>query len=303
MLYPTGETHKTIEGILTTSELLSGIITTKFRYFSAELEKMLERLKSESSYPTRRARSKFELLVFPDEGTEEYAFYEKVISAVQNWFTLFGWSKGPNPISIPHSLRRDVCKIQMAPSDEKLRQNLGKDIKTIYDLLLHLSGQLLPGISSSQSLPCDPIERVILVLHRVSAVEGDTESSAENSEHVPRISADPLSSNIYSSSERILLIWMNRNFEKTRTIVWKDSKKGDIPPTRWIVNFDKDLLDGLVLAAQVAKYCPYLISTHFVNMYTNPQTSEQCLHNCLILVNAFHAISLDIHVLVSGSKL
>lgn len=67
---------------------------------------MLERLKSESSYPTRRARSKFELLVFPDEGTEEYAFYEKVISAVQNWFTLFGWSKGPNPISIPHSLRR-----------------------------------------------------------------------------------------------------------------------------------------------------------------------------------------------------
>ncbi|XP_060129517.1 cilia- and flagella-associated protein 47 isoform X2 [Zootoca vivipara] len=347
----------------------------------AELEKMLEMLKSESTYPTRRARSKFESLVFPDEGTVEYAFHEKVISAVQNWFTLFGWSKGPNPISVPHSLRRDVCKIQMASSDEKLRQNLGKDIRTIYDLLLHLSGQSLPGISSSQSLPCDPIQRVvqlhwqhstmitflrgqgaclphilpqflldfedykkwaclqlmvkvgsfdsndsyvyvlddclfeamskrawtdvllqiykILVLHRVSIVEDDTESNSENFEHVPRISADPLSSNIYSSSERILLIWMNRNFEKTRTIVWKDSKKGDIPPTRWIVNFDKDLLDGLVLAAQVARYCPYLISTHFVNMYTNPQTSEECLHNCLILVNAFHAISLDIHVLAT----
>ncbi|XP_028583251.2 cilia- and flagella-associated protein 47 isoform X2 [Podarcis muralis] len=384
IIYSTGETLQHpcyIPG--SCSQISSGTFEriTNSEDSLAELEKMLERLKSESSYPTRRARSKFELLVFPDEGTEEYAFYEKVISAVQNWFTLFGWSKGPNPISIPHSLRRDVCKIQMAPSDEKLRQNLGKDIKTIYDLLLHLSGQLLPGISSSQSLPCDPIERVvqlhwqhstmitflrgqgaslphilpqflldfedykkwaclqlmvkvesfdpndsyvyvlddclfeamskrawtdvllqiykILVLHRVSAVEGDTESSAENSEHVPRISADPLSSNIYSSSERILLIWMNRNFEKTRTIVWKDSKKGDIPPTRWIVNFDKDLLDGLVLAAQVAKYCPYLISTHFVNMYTNPQTSEQCLHNCLILVNAFHAISLDIHVLAT----
>lgn len=36
-------------------------------------------------------------------------------------------------------------------------------------------------------------------------------------------------------------------------------RTGDIPPTRWIVNFDRDLLDGLVLAAQVANYCPYLV--------------------------------------------
>lgn len=32
---------------------------------------------------------------------------------------------------------------------------------------------------------------------------------------------------------------------------------------RWIVNFDQDLLDGLVLAAQMASYCPYLVRRFF----------------------------------------
>lgn len=43
---------------------------------------------------------------------------------------------------------------------------------------------------------------------------------------------------------------------------------GDVPPTRWIMNFDKDLLDGLVLAAQMAAYCPYLVSTSLLLMST-----------------------------------
>uniref|UniRef100_A0A8D0ED57 Calponin-homology (CH) domain-containing protein n=1 Tax=Salvator merianae TaxID=96440 RepID=A0A8D0ED57_SALMN len=331
-----------------------------YHCFHAELEKVFEDekvRKSESFSLSGHVKSILEQSVFPAEGTEEYAFFQKVITAVQNWFTLFGWSKGPNPISIPRSLRRDVCKIQMTSSDEKLKQNFGKDIKTIYDMLLHLSGQLLPGISSSQSLPFDPIQRVvqlhwqhatminflnfakdrraercgqdedkiyvldnnlfeamskrawtdvllqiykILVLQRVSVLEDNKQCGSENAENVPQISAAPLSSNIYSSSERILLIWMNRQFERARKIVWKDCTKGGIPFARWIVNFDRDLLDGLVLAAQVANYCPYLISTHFVNMYTDPQSPEQYLHNCLILVNAFHAISFDIDILVSG---
>ncbi|XP_013925799.1 PREDICTED: calponin homology domain-containing protein 2-like, partial [Thamnophis sirtalis] len=301
--------------------------------------------------------------------------------AAQNWFTLFGWSKGPNPISIPYSLRRDICKIQMTSSEEKLKLNLGKDTKTIYDMLIHLSGQLLPGISSSQVLPFDPIQRVvqlhwqhstmitflksqgaslshimpqflldfedyviwshlqlmlkiqksdedesyiyvlddstfeavskrawtdvliqiykILILQRISVLEDTSHTNAEDAEHLPKISTNLLSSNIYSSSEIILLIWMNRHFEKTRKIVWKNCKKGDIPPKRWILNFDRDLHDGLVLAAQVASYCPYLISTHFVNMYTHPTSSEQYLHNALILVNAFHAINLDIDIVAA----
>ncbi|NXT31211.1 CFA47 protein, partial [Pelecanoides urinatrix] len=89
-------------------------------------------------------------------------FFQKTLTAVKNWFTLFGWSKGQNPISVPYSLRRDVCKVQMTSSQEKVfKQNLGKDTKTIYDMLCHLSGQLLPGITSSQSLPLDPVERML----------------------------------------------------------------------------------------------------------------------------------------------
>ncbi|NXN35716.1 CFA47 protein, partial [Rhinoptilus africanus] len=92
-------------------------------------------------------------------------FFQKTLTAVKNWFTLFGWSKGQNPISIPYSLRRDVCKVQMTSSQETgFKQNLGKDTKTVYDMVFHLSGQLLPGITSSKPLPLDPVER-ILQLH------------------------------------------------------------------------------------------------------------------------------------------
>lgn len=48
---------------------------------------------------------KCEVSFFPDEDKEEYIFYEKTLDAVKSWFTLFGWPKGQNPISIPHSLR------------------------------------------------------------------------------------------------------------------------------------------------------------------------------------------------------
>ncbi|NXE15838.1 CFA47 protein, partial [Lophotis ruficrista] len=89
-------------------------------------------------------------------------FFQKTLTAVKNWFTLFGWSKGQNPISIPYSLRRDVCKVQMTSSQEKgFNQNLHKDTMTVYDMVFHLSGQLLPGITLRQSLPLDPVERML----------------------------------------------------------------------------------------------------------------------------------------------
>ncbi|XP_068773049.1 cilia- and flagella-associated protein 47 isoform X2 [Struthio camelus] len=335
-------------------------------------------------------RNKFELSLFPDEDKEEYIFFQKVLTAVQNWFSLFGWSKGPNPISIPYSLRRDVCKVQMTSSPEKVfKQNLGKDTKTIYDMLLHLSGQLLPGITSSQSLSFDPTERVlqlywqhsalltflksqgaclpyvmpefllepddykkwitvqtllkaemaelkkddvktsdvfsdmhlfmleenvfetmskrawtdvllqvykVLVLPRISSHNISDLFDSEGMQSMPRIKSEPLSSNIYSPHERIILTWLNKHYEKNRKIVWKDCQKGEVPPMRWVVNFDRDLLDGLVLAAQLAAYCPYLIATHFVRMYTTPRTPEQYLHNCLILVDAMRAVGLAIDI-------
>ncbi|KAF1525007.1 Cilia- and flagella-associated protein 47, partial [Eudyptula minor] len=311
-------------------------------------------------------------------------FFQKTLTAVKNWFTLFGWSKGQNPISVPYSLRRDVCKVQVTSSQEKaFKQNLGKDTKTVYDMLFHLSGQLLPGITSSQSLPLDPVERMlqlhwqhstllaflqnqgaylshvmpefllepddykkwikvqselkvdvknsdifsnkhlfiledsifetmskrawtdvllqvykVFVLPRVSSCNITDLFSLESVQNMPRIKPEPLSSNIYSPYERTILTWLNKHYEKNRKTVWKDCQKGEVPQMRWIVNFDRDLLDGLVLAAQLAAYCPYLVATHFVRMYTNPRTPEQFLHNCLILVNAMHAVSLAIDIKV-----
>ncbi|NXB74732.1 CFA47 protein, partial [Donacobius atricapilla] len=311
-------------------------------------------------------------------------FFQKTLSAVKSWFTLFGWSKGQNPVSIPHSLRRDVRIVQLTIAQEKnFKQKVDKD-KGFYEMILHLNGQPIPGIAASQSLSPDPVERMfqlhrqhsellsflkgqgaylshvmpefllapedyeiwtevntglrrgsmrssgklsarpifilehrtfetmskrawtdvllqvykVFVLPRISSRGVPDPSSLEGLQNMPGIKSEPLCSNVYSRYERAVLIWLNKQYEKNRKIVWKDSQRGGIPPTRWIVNFDRDLLDGLVLAAQVAAYCPYLIPTHFIRMYTNPRTQEQFLHNCLILVKALHSISLDIDIKV-----
>ncbi|NXQ30849.1 CFA47 protein, partial [Alaudala cheleensis] len=311
-------------------------------------------------------------------------FFQKTLNAVKSWFTLFGWAKGQNPISIPHSLRRDVCIVQLTVAQEKsFKRKIDKD-KGFYEMLLHLNGQFIPGIAASQSLPTNPVERMfqlhwqhsellsflkgqgaflshvmpefllapedykiwtevntglrrgsmtssgklsarpifvlehrafetmskrawtdvllqiykVFVLPRISSHVASDSSSSESLQSMPGIKPEPLCSNIYSRYERTLLVWLNKHYEKNRKIVWKDSQRGGIPPMRWIVNFDHDLLDGLVLAAQMAGYCPYLISTHFIKMYTNPRTHEQFLHNSLILVKAMHAVNLDVDIKV-----
>ncbi|XP_028902353.1 cilia- and flagella-associated protein 47 isoform X2 [Ornithorhynchus anatinus] len=367
-------------------ESVAGAESTTCKYVQMS-DRVVEsrRLSKEDGRGPRTDRTeKQRQLSFPHEDTEEYIYFQKVVSAVQTWFSLFGWPKGPNPISIPQSLRSDVYKLQFASSDKKghKQDNFAKYNKTIYDMLLYLSGQLLPGISANQSIPYDDTERVrqlhcqhrtlltflkvqgaflpyvlpeflfepedykkwvglrgdgtteseksahipeqkyyfvvddgefetlskrvwtdvllqtykVLILCRVSPANCSNRPSADDVTSVPRINPDTLSSNIYSPPEKFLLTWMNTQYENTRKIIWKDCQKGDVPPMRWIINFDKDLLDGLVLAAQMAAYCPFLIPTHFVKMYTNPSSPEQCLHNCLIVVQAFHAISLTMDV-------
>ncbi|KFP32536.1 Calponin homology domain-containing protein 2, partial [Colius striatus] len=138
----------------------------------------------------------------------------------------------------------------------------------------------------------------VFVLQRVSSRSVTDLFGLESIQNMPRIKSDPLSSNIYSPYERTILTWLNKHYEENRKTVWKDSQKGEVPPMRWVVNFDQDLQDGLVLAAQLAAYCPYLIATHFIRMYTYPKTPEQFLHNCLILVSAMRAVSLVIDIKV-----
>ncbi|KAH0624769.1 hypothetical protein JD844_032548 [Phrynosoma platyrhinos] len=58
---------------------------------------------------------------------------------------------------------------------------------------------------------------------------------------------------------------------------------GGIPSTRWIVNFDRDLLDGLVLAAQLASYCPYLVRMFF-NILMEAFATDICDPNPILML-------------------
>ncbi|XP_054329037.1 cilia- and flagella-associated protein 47 [Pongo pygmaeus] len=331
-------------------------------------------------------KEKYEQFLSLEEGTKAHYFFEKVVNAAQTWFSLFGWPEGPHSFSIPETIRRDVCKMQFysstSPPQKFSRQNdFSKYNKTIYDVLLHLSGKMPPGINSSQSLPVDNHEKRVIQLHlqhsslldflnaqggcishvlpefllepedykRWIEIMSSTNTMPVSSctpkkkcsiviemskfeawskrawtdvflqiykvlvlsrvvpycsnnmppicvQNTPKVNPCFASSNIYSDSERILLSWMNINYENTRHVIWKNCHKDVIPSERWIVNFDKDLSDGLVFATQLGAYCPFLIESHFINMYTRPKSPEEYLHNCLIIVNTLYEIDFDMEI-------
>ncbi|XP_030664758.1 cilia- and flagella-associated protein 47-like, partial [Nomascus leucogenys] len=115
-------------------------------------------------------KEKYEQFLSLEEGTKAHYFFEKVVNAAQTWFSLFGWPEGPHSFSIPETIRRDVYKMQFysstSPPPKFSRQNdFSKYNKTIYDVLLHLSGKMPPGINSSQSLPVDNHEKRVIQLH------------------------------------------------------------------------------------------------------------------------------------------
>uniref|UniRef100_A0A4W3IXA4 Calponin-homology (CH) domain-containing protein n=1 Tax=Callorhinchus milii TaxID=7868 RepID=A0A4W3IXA4_CALMI len=209
------------------------------------------------------------VLTFPDDN-EEVPFCERVLTAVQNWFSLFGWSKGMHSISIPYSLRRSE-KAEILDLDKDLFESASKRAWT----------------------------DVLLQIYKVKCDISKTFSYAKYMDSIPKINPDSLASNIYSAPERCLLTWLNIHYENMRHHVWKDCQKGGIPAMRWVINFDANLLDSLVLAAVLAHYCPSMISTHFVNMYTFPSSPEQYLHNSLVFLNAFHTIGLNFDIQVT----
>uniref|UniRef100_A0A8C6UE94 Calponin-homology (CH) domain-containing protein n=1 Tax=Neogobius melanostomus TaxID=47308 RepID=A0A8C6UE94_9GOBI len=133
------------------------------------------------------------------------------------------------------------------------------------------------------------------ILCRVLGNDSPCNASQTNADKVIPTCLQPLTSNIYSPSELQLLSWLNMHYESMRNTVWTSD---EAPPARWIVNFDLDLADGLVLAALLAAYCPYLICSHFQSMYTKPRCLEEILHNNIIVVQALSilAVNMDIYV-------
>ncbi|XP_035984268.1 cilia- and flagella-associated protein 47 isoform X2 [Fundulus heteroclitus] len=133
----------------------------------------------------------------------------------------------------------------------------------------------------------------VLVLSRVPEKGVTTPVTPADTDQVLLDDSQPLASNVYSQRESHLLSWLNTNYQKARRTVWD---RDGVPSSRWIVNFDLDLTDGLVLAAVMAAHCPYLIRSHFQRMYTSPSSLEQILHNNVIVVQALTLLGLNINI-------
>ncbi|XP_045909360.1 cilia- and flagella-associated protein 47-like isoform X3 [Micropterus dolomieu] len=305
---------------------------------------------------------------FPAANSEEGQYYQNVLVAVKRWFSLFGWPNGPHPISVPHTLRRVVSKIQTSHSSGRTyRVSQNKDSRSVVDMLHYLTGKQIPGIPHCQTFSNDIDQRtnqllqqheailaflrvqgaclchirpeylldkqefkhwcslqaneeaygldyssvdyeslskrswtdVLLQIYKVLVLCRVAESglnSSLNHKNVDGIlpGLQPLASNIYSVRELQLLSWLNMHYQSSRKTAWGT---GGVPPARWIVNFDLDLTDGLVLAALLAAYCPFLICSHFGRMYTNTtSTLEQILHNNIIVAQALTTLCLNLDV-------
>ncbi|KAK5847639.1 hypothetical protein PBY51_016749 [Eleginops maclovinus] len=304
---------------------------------------------------------------FPAADSEEGLYHQNVLLAVERWFSLFGWPSGPNPISVPHSLRRVVSKMQRNPSSGRTyRVSQNKDSRSVVGMLHHLTGKQIPGIPRCQMFSSDIDQcthqllqqheamltflRVqgaclchirpeflldvqefkhwcslqsneeghgldyssvdyeslskrswtdvllqiykVLVLCRVSERGTNVYLNPEDIDGILPVSSQPLASNIYSLYELELLSWLNMHYKSMRKTVWGTV---GVPSARWIVNFELDLKDGLVLAALLAAYCPFLISS-LRRMYTTTNSLEQTLHNNIIVAQALTALSLNLDV-------
>lgn len=133
----------------------------------------------------------------------------------------------------------------------------------------------------------------VLILSRITPHQFKKLQFPNKNIPLPEVNPDPLTSNVYSVGERILLAWINHHYNVQRNISWPAAIGGSSPPCRWIVNFDVDFMDGLVLATLVSAHVPFAISTHLHSIYTRPSKAEQCLHNVIKAVEALRHVGLD----------
>ncbi|CAL9698638.1 unnamed protein product [Knipowitschia caucasica] len=293
---------------------------------------------------------------FYTSNSELGLFYQSVLVAVERWFSLFGPANGSYPIDVPHTMRRIESKVLTNEITKK------KNIRSIVDLLIHLTGKAVPGLPHSLSISEDlnrrtsqliQLYKAILeflsiqgacltyirpeylldkneFLHWCSLQMNDSTNSVDyssinyesmskrswmdlllqifkvfilcrvpcnsrdsNTDKVAPTCLQPQASNIYSPFELEILSWLNLHYESMRKTVWTADCT---PPARWIVNFDLDFTNGLVLATVLAAHCPYLIGSDFGRMYTRPSSMEEILHNNIIVVQALTTLSLNIDI-------
>ncbi|XP_055888207.1 cilia and flagella-associated protein 47-like isoform X1 [Biomphalaria glabrata] len=183
-------------------------------------------------------------------------------------------------------------QLQFSVKKELLRQGNDKEAETV-KILYEVDEENFEFIS--QRMWLDVLLQIlkVLVLAKVTPKTLKALSTPYKDISMPIVNPDPLASNIYGVPERILLAWMNHYYETYRAQIWQDCTKGGVPPARWIVNFDYDLMDGLVLGAVLGAHLPFLIESHLKFMYTHPVSAEQCLHNALKVISGMRLADID----------
>ena len=69
----------------------------------------------------------------------------------------------------------------------------------------------------------------VVVLGRLTPRQMKTQPSPYSPTTLANVDPNPLCSNIYSVGERLILLWLNHNYEQQRKTVWKDCSNGE----RW----------------------------------------------------------------------
>uniref|UniRef100_A0A3P9M9T4 Calponin-homology (CH) domain-containing protein n=1 Tax=Oryzias latipes TaxID=8090 RepID=A0A3P9M9T4_ORYLA len=275
---------------------------------------------------------------FPAADTEEGAFERSVLVAVERWFSLFGWPAGPHPVTRADVRPPCFCRsfvdmlqhlsgrqIPGVPVCRSLSDDLERRVQEllICSLLTYLwffreQGACLSHIRPQDLLDEQEFEHWSQTSvfpqsgpghQRLDCRGAEYESLSKRSwtdvllqtykvgQHLPFCSYPSVQSNVYSSQELLLLSWLNTHYHRMRGAPWAAGGTAHTP-ARWIVNFDLDFTDGLVLASLLAAHCPYLVS-FLSRTYADPSSLEEIFHNNLLVVRVLSRLHLSMNVQVN----
>lgn len=55
-------------------------------------------------------------------------------------------------------------------------------------------------------------------------------------------------------------------------------------------------MDSTVLSCVLLSHCPFLKKSHFVRLFSEPSSQEQCAHNAIIFVSALRCIGINYNI-------
>eukprot|EP00117_Sycon_ciliatum_P027602 scpid2123/ scgid22385/ Uncharacterized protein CXorf22 len=138
----------------------------------------------------------------------------------------------------------------------------------------------------------------VFVLRRITraAVKASGNPAEDISETALPLNNDAiLCSNVYSRAECNLLAWVNHIFAKYSWTVKSTQlscRNSTIKP-REVNGFGEEFSDGLVFAVLLLAYVPFLEDDILSQLYLQPTSKEECMHNTISVVSAFQALCLD----------